>query len=120
MPGCCWRSCSATCAACASAWIVLADLAQLAEQPLPPILLELQVFAVEARYEEGPFALPSSREPLLDLLEVERQRCQKAVEEALNEQDPFPADPCPADHPEQPGCRAPAHNGNVPDGRRRP
>ena len=28
----------------------------------------LQVFAVEARYEEGPFPLPASREELLALL----------------------------------------------------
>ena len=31
--------------------------AQLGE-PLPGALLSLQVYAVEARYEEGPFALP--------------------------------------------------------------
>jgi hypothetical protein len=36
------------------------DLAALAEQPLDPRLAALQVFAVEARYEEGPFpCLPS-------------------------------------------------------------
>jgi HEPN domain-containing protein len=80
------------------AWIVLADrqpqrahdladLAILAERALPPELLELQLFAVEARYEEGPFALPSSRERLLELLERERQRCEEAVEEALDSQD---------------------------------
>lgn len=75
------------------AWIVLADrqpprvhdladLAVLAEQEMPPLLLELQVFAVEARYEEGPFALPTSREELLGLLEGELQRCLEAVEAA--------------------------------------
>jgi hypothetical protein len=32
----------------------LADLASLAEQEMPPLFLDLQVFAVEARYEEGP------------------------------------------------------------------
>jgi HEPN domain-containing protein len=80
------------------AWIVLADrqpprmydladLAMLAEQAWPPVLLELQPFAVEARYEEGPFALPTSREQLLDLLERERQRCEEAVANALHEQD---------------------------------
>ena len=73
------------------AWIVLADrqpprvhdladLAALAEQAMPPLFLELQVFAVEARYEEGPFALPCSREELLGLLEGELQRCLEAVE----------------------------------------
>lgn len=60
----------------------LADLAAMAEQELPTVFLELQVFAVEARYEEGPFALPSSREELLDLLEGELGRCGRAVEEA--------------------------------------
>jgi hypothetical protein len=39
----------------------------------------LQVFAVEARYEEGPFALPASREELLALLESELERCERAV-----------------------------------------
>lgn len=60
-------------------WIVLADLAQ---QAIPPLFLELQVFAVEARYEEGPFALPISREELLGLLEGELQRCLEGVEAA--------------------------------------
>ena len=32
-------------------------------------LLQLQMFAVEARYEEGPFTLPASREHLLAELE---------------------------------------------------
>lgn len=72
------------------AWIVLADrqpprvhdladLAALAEQEMPPLFLELQVFAVEARDEEGPFALPTSREELLGLLDEELQRCLEAV-----------------------------------------
>jgi hypothetical protein len=39
----------------------------------------LQVFAVEARYEEGPFALPASRVELLALLETELERCERAV-----------------------------------------
>ena len=60
-------------------WIVLADLAQ---QAIPPLFLELQVFAVEARYGEGPFALPISREELLGLLEGELQRCLEGVEAA--------------------------------------
>lgn len=78
------------------AWIVLADrqpprvhdladLAAMAEQDLPPVFLELQVFAVEARYEEGPFALPTSREELLELLEGELRRCEQAVVEATRE-----------------------------------
>jgi len=72
------------------AWIVLADrrpprlhelndLAALAEQPLDPRLAALQVFAVEARYEEGPFPLPASRVDLLTLLEAELARCERAV-----------------------------------------
>ena len=57
----------------------LTDLAALAEQPLDPRLAALQVFAVEARYEEGPFPLPASREELLALLEAELERCERAV-----------------------------------------
>ena len=75
------------------AWIVLAnrrpprlhdliDLAVLAEQPLDPRLAALQVFAVEARYEEGPFPLPASRAELLALLEAELARCEREVEGA--------------------------------------
>jgi len=73
------------------AWIVLtdrqpprvhelADLAVLAGQPLEGVLLALQVFAVEARYEEGPFPLPAPRQELLALLEAELGRCEEAVE----------------------------------------
>ena len=40
-------------------------LAEQAGEELPNDLLKLQVFAVEARYEEGPFALPAGRESLL-------------------------------------------------------
>ena len=79
------------------AWIVLADrqpprvhdledLFALAGQQLDPLLLELQVFAVEARYEQGPFPLPAPRQELLALVEAELERCQQAVE-ALGESD---------------------------------
>ena len=34
---------------------------------------------VEARYAQGPFALPASRPHLVNLLERELQRCQQAV-----------------------------------------
>jgi HEPN domain-containing protein len=79
------------------AWIVLADrqpprvhdledLFALAGQQLDPLLLELQVFAVEARYEQGPFPLPAPRQQLLALVEAELDRCQQAVE-ALGESD---------------------------------
>ena len=74
------------------AWIVLADrrpprlheladLAVLAGQPLDPRLRALQVFAVEARYEQGPFPLPAPRPELLALLEAELDRCERRVEE---------------------------------------
>ncbi len=39
----------------------------------------LQVFAVEARYEEGPFPLPAARAELLALLEAELGRCEREV-----------------------------------------
>ena len=48
------------------------ELALLADQlgePLPEQLLALQVYAVEARYEEGPFALKTPRQELLAELE---------------------------------------------------
>jgi HEPN domain-containing protein len=72
------------------AWIVLSDrrpprvhelidLASVAGQPLEPRLAALQEFAVEARYEEGPFPLPAGRSELLGLLETELERCEKAV-----------------------------------------
>ena len=72
------------------AWIVLADrqpprvhdledLVALAGQQLDPLLLELQVFAVEARYEEGPFPLPAPRQELLGLVEAELERCELMV-----------------------------------------
>ena len=48
----------------------LSLLAQQLEEHLPPELLELQVYAVEARYEEGPFALRTPRQQLLADLEA--------------------------------------------------
>jgi HEPN domain-containing protein len=74
------------------AWIVLADrrpprvhaladLGALSGQQVDPRLLELQVFAVEARYEQGPFPLPAPRQELLALLEAELGRCERRVEE---------------------------------------
>lgn len=60
---------------------VLADLVALAGQPLDPRLLELQVYAVEARYEQGPFPLQAPRPELLALLEAELGRCERRVEE---------------------------------------
>jgi len=71
-------------------WIVLADrqpprvhdledLAALAGEKVDPLLLELQVFAVEARYEEGPVPLPAPRQELLALVEAELERCELMV-----------------------------------------
>ncbi len=57
----------------------LLDLALLLNEQLPEDLLQLQVFAVEARYEEGPFALPASREELLAELERRLARLEEAV-----------------------------------------
>lgn len=74
------------------AWIVMAnrqpprvhdlmDLAELTGQQVDPRLLELQVFAVEARYEEGPFPLPAPRDVVLALVEAELDRCARRVME---------------------------------------
>ncbi len=57
----------------------LADLADLAGQTLDPLPRQLQVFAVEARVEEGPFPLPAERRQLLALLEAELRRCENAL-----------------------------------------
>lgn len=75
------------------AWIVLADqrpahthvlndLLNQAGITVPPVLLELQVFAVDARYEEGPFPLPAMRNELLDLLKAELTRLEQAISAA--------------------------------------
>ncbi len=74
-------------------WIALADarpprrhdlteLAAMAGLSLDPELLELQTFAVEARYEEGPFPLPAPREQLLRQIDALRQECQVAIKAA--------------------------------------
>jgi len=51
----------------------------LAGQTLDAPLRDLQVFAVEARYEEGPFPLHAEREVLLNSLEALSLRCEQAV-----------------------------------------
>jgi len=58
----------------------LLDLAMLLNEPLAQELQKLQVFAVEARYEEGPFALPASREALLAELESRLAALESVVE----------------------------------------
>ncbi|MEB3234419.1 MAG: HEPN domain-containing protein, partial [Cyanobacteriota bacterium] len=76
-------------------WIVLADqrpphthelkeLLPLTGMALPEVLLQLQVFAVEARYEEGPFPLPAPRAELMALLQGEVQRLERAISEACD------------------------------------
>ena len=58
------------------AWIVLNNgqpprvhdltaLVELSGLEIPQTLLALQVYAVEARYEEGPFPLPADRSEIL-------------------------------------------------------
>ena len=72
-------------------WIVLADqevprhnelneLAELADHPLPAILLELQPFAVEARYRDGDFPLPAERATILREIQRLMQRFQTDLE----------------------------------------
>jgi hypothetical protein len=57
----------------------LALLAEQAGEVLPNDLLKLQVFAVEARYEEGPFALPAGREILLADLVARLAALEQAI-----------------------------------------
>jgi hypothetical protein len=61
------------------AWIVLADRRPPTVHDLHDLLV-LQVFAVETRYEEGPFPLPEPREELLVLLEREWARFEIRVQ----------------------------------------
>jgi len=58
----------------------LLDLALLLNEQLPEVLQKLQVFAVEARYEEGSFALPAARDVLL----AELERRLAALEERIH------------------------------------
>jgi hypothetical protein len=48
---------------------MLHDLVAFAGMELDPVLLALQPYAVEARYEEGPFPLPGSRVGILEAIE---------------------------------------------------
>ena len=59
----------------------LADLALLAGEDVAAELLSLQVFAVEARYEAGPFPLPADRSSLLSSIELLAQRLEQSIEE---------------------------------------
>jgi HEPN domain-containing protein len=81
------------------AWIVLAnhrvprthdlaDLIELAGVHLDEELLALQVFAVEARYQEGPFPLPAERQVVLDAIERQLRRCSEAIADAAAKRPP--------------------------------
>ena len=59
---------------------VLEQLARQLGEALPAELIQLQVYAVEARYEEGPFALESPRVQLL----AELERRLVALDEQLS------------------------------------
>ncbi len=54
---------------------MLHELAALAGTELDPLLLALQPYAVEARYEEGPFPLPASRMEFMAAIERLRVCC---------------------------------------------
>ena len=72
-------------------WIVLADeepprshelseLAGLAKRSVPNILLELQPFAVEARYRDGDFPLPAERSTILEGIQQLVEAFQEAID----------------------------------------
>ena len=69
------------------AWIVLCNgqpprvhdliiLAELSGLQCNPVLLELQVYAVEARYEQGPFPLPADRTEILGAITQLLAHCE--------------------------------------------
>ena len=72
-------------------WIVFADeepprshelseLASLAQRAVPNILLELQPFAVEARYRDGDFPLPAERSTILEGIQQLVEAFQEAID----------------------------------------
>ena len=61
----------------------LLDLALLWNESLPEVLHKLQVFAVEARYEAGPYALPASSVVLLDDLERRLKVLETTIEGSI-------------------------------------
>ncbi len=56
-------------------------LAELAGVDLDPVLLALQPYAVEARYEEGPFPLLAGREGILAAIERLREDAVRGIGE---------------------------------------
>jgi hypothetical protein len=56
-------------------------LAELAGVNLDPLLLALQPYAVEARYEEGPFPLPAGRMVIMAAIEQLRDDAVRGIEE---------------------------------------
>ena len=71
------------------AWIVLCNgqpprvhdlttLAELSGLECNPVLLELQVYAVEARYEEVPFPLPADCTEILDAITQLLGHCESS------------------------------------------
>jgi len=59
---------------------MLASLASLAAIDLPACLLGLQPYAVEARYEAGPFPLPASRADILAQITALRRALEARLE----------------------------------------
>ena len=57
----------------------LQELAELAGLEIPERLLDLQVFAVEARYEEGPFELPATKALLLEQIKLLLDSCEQLL-----------------------------------------
>ena len=60
---------------------MLHELVALAGMELDPVLLALQPYAVEARYEAGPFPLPASREGILAAIERLRDDAVRGIGE---------------------------------------
>lgn len=58
----------------------LSEIAALAEVQLPTQLLGLQTYAVEARYEEGPFPLPAPRKKLLGEIQQLLDYCISSID----------------------------------------
>ena len=60
---------------------MLHELVALAGMELDPVLLALQPYAVEARYEAGPFPLPASRMVIMAAIEQLRDDAVRGIGE---------------------------------------